>query len=294
MRAADIALALATMLVWGVNVAAVKTGLEELPPFLLMSLRFALVAALTVPFFTAPPAPLRHVVPLSVTLGFLHFGLLFAGLSGTDAAIAVILLQVQVPFAVILARILHGDRPGRRRITGIAVAFAGVALVIGRPESESELPSLLLILAAALAWAVAAFQIKAMGRVDGRALNGWIALLALPQLLAASFLFEHGQAEALLAAGWRGWGAVAYSALLATLVGYGLWYGLVRRYAMSLVMPFTLLVPVFGVASGIVFLGEPLTWALVVGGALTVAGVGIIVFARPQLVEPEAEASAGT
>lgn len=94
-------------------------------------------------------------------------------------------------------------------------------------------------------------------------------------------------------AGWRGYGAVLYMALLATMVAYGLWYTLIRRYPMSLVMPFTLLAPVIGVASGIVLLGEALSWRILLGGAATVAGVALIVLSRPQLVEPEAEAGGG-
>ncbi|MEE9140430.1 MAG: EamA family transporter [Alphaproteobacteria bacterium] len=289
----DVALATLVMLIWGVNFAVAKTGLMELPPLLMMTVRFTLVAAVLVPFVRRPAIPLGQLVGVSVTLGFLHFGLFFSGLNGTDAAAAAIVLQIQVPFAVIVAAILHEDRPGWRRILGICIAFTGVALVLGRPEVESRFLSLLLILGAALVWAVANFQIKAMGEVDGFALNGWIALFAVPQLAVASLVLEDGQLAALASAGWRGYGAVLYMALLATMVAYGLWYTLIRRYPMSLVMPFTLLAPVIGVASGIVLLGEALSWHILLGGAATVAGVALIVLSRPQLVEPEAEAGGG-
>jgi O-acetylserine/cysteine efflux transporter len=275
---ADIALATLVMLIWGVNFAVAKTGLEELPPLLMMAVRFSLVAALLMPFVARRAMDMAKVIALSVTLGFLHFSLFFTGLAGVDAAAAAIVIQAQVPFAMILAAFFHADRPGWRRLLGMAVAFAGVAIVFGRPEMEDPFVSLLLILGAAFIWAVAN-------------LNGWMALLAAPQLAAASLVLEDGQMAALLSAGWRGWGAILYMALLATMVAYGLWYYLIRKYPMSLAMPFTLLAPVIGVVSGVVLLGEA---ARIVGGGIaTVAGVAVIVLRRPQLVAPEAEASGG-
>lgn len=293
MSPGDIALATLVTAIWGVNFAVAKTGLAELPPILMMAVRFVIVAALLLPFAGRREVALAKVAALSVTLGLLHFGLFFTGLAGVDAAAAAIVIQAQVPFAVILAAALHDDRPGWRRLLGMAVAFAGVALVFARPGMEARFVPLLMVLGAALVWAVANFQIKAMGPVDGFALNGWMALFAAPQLLAASLLLEDGQAAALAGAGWRGWGAVLYMALLATTVAYGLWYHLIRKYPMSLAMPFTLLAPVIGVASGVALLGEALTWRLAVGGLATVAGVAVIVVRRPQLVSPEAEASGG-
>lgn len=293
MSAPDAALAVLVMAVWGVNFAVAKTGLSELPPLLMMALRFALVAALLVPFARRPRVPARRLLALSMTLGVAHFGLLFTGMRGVDASAAAIVIQLQVPFAVLLGVVAQADRPGWRRWLGIAVAFAGAAVVSARPGMEASWPYLLLVLGAALVWAVANVQIKALGTIDGFALNGWLALLAAPQLAVLSALLEDGQVAALAAAGWRGYGAVAYMAGLATILGYGLWYYVIRKYPMSLAMPFTLLAPVFGVAAGVAFLGEPLAWQMVVGGLVTLAGVAIIVIRRPRLVSPEAEAATG-
>ena len=69
----------------------------------------------------------------------------------------------------------------------------------------------------------------------------------------------------------------------AVIIGYGMWYPLLRRYQMNQAMPFTLLVPIFGVASGIVMLGESLSLQTAAGGLMTMAGVAIIVLRRPQI-----------
>ena len=80
-----------------------------------------------------------------------------------------------------------------------------------------------------------------------------------------------------------------YQSVLVFGLGYGLWYRLLRRYQVNQTMPFLLLVPVFGVASGVAFLGEELTATLIAGGLLTVAGVAIILIRRPKVAGPEVE-----
>ena len=284
----DIAIATLVMVVWGVNFAVAKIGLAEFPPILMMALRFALVAAILIPFVRRPAAPMTRILGLAFTLGCLHFALFFTGLKDIDASVAAIVIQLQVPFAVVLSAFLLGDRPGWLRLLGMALAFAGVFVIFaGGPAPSSYLP-LALMLAAAVVWSIANFQIKALGNVDGMALNGWMALFAAPQLLAVSLLLENGQWAAILSADWRGYGAILFMAVFATILGYGLWYRLIRKYPMSLAMPFTLLGPVFGVASGVVLLGEPMSLRLAAGSLMTLAGVGIIVLRRPRAPTPEA------
>lgn len=281
MTVADIAIAAFVMLVWGVNFAVAKVGLAEFPPLLMMTLRFALVAILLVPFVKRPAAPMSRVLGLAFTLGFLHFALFFSGLNGIDASVAAIVIQLQVPFAVILSAILLGERPGWRSLLGMALAFSGVLIIFAGTEVHADAVPLTLMLCAAFVWSVANYQIKALGSVDGMSLNGWMAMFATPQLLIASLAIERGQWHALAGADWRGYGAVAFTAVFATILGYGLWYRLIHKYPMSLAMPFTLLGPVFGVASGVVMLGEPMTLRLLAGSTMTLAGVAIIVLRQP-------------
>jgi O-acetylserine/cysteine efflux transporter len=277
------------MAIWGLNFAVAKVGLEQLPPILLMTLRFGLVAAVLGPFVKRPVGRWRQVFMISVTLGLLHFSLMFTGLSGIDAATAAIAIQLQVPFAALLAAIVFKDMLGWRRALGLAIAFGGVALIAGEPRLEGNLLSLALVVSAACIWSVANVQIKLLGEIDGMVLNAWVAIFATPQLLAASFLLEDGQMAALTAADWRAWASVVYQSVFVFGLGYGAWYRLQRQYTVNQAMPFLLLVPVFGVASGVIFLGEALTPTLVLGGLLTVVGVGIIVARRPRVAAPEAE-----
>lgn len=281
------ALMVLIMLVWGANFVVAKLGLQELPPLLLTGLRFALVAALLVWFAPPPRGYLPSILALSVTLGSLHFALMFSGLTRIDASVAAIAIQLQVPFAALLAAFFFDDRLGWRRAGGMVLAFVGIVLIVGEPRVGAELPYLLMVIAASFVWAVGNIQVRRLEQVDGLTLNAWISLFSAPQLILLSLLLEDGQLAALEAAGWRGWGSIAYMTVIVTIVGYGLWYRMVARYPTNQTMPFTLLAPVFGVLSGVLALGEPLTWQIVLGGLATVGGVGIIVLRRPKLAKPE-------
>ncbi|PWC33721.1 EamA family transporter [Azospirillum sp. TSO35-2] len=276
--------ALLVMALWGLNFVVAKWALHEFPPLFLMFLRFALVAALIVPFFRIPRDKLAKVALLSVTLGTVHFPLMFTGLQGIDAATASLAVQAQVPFSSLLAALVFKDKLGWRRGIGMAAAFAGVAVIAGEPRLGNALPSLLMLLAASLAFAVASVQMKLIGAVNGFAVNGWMALMAMPQLLLLSLLLEHGQIDALVHSTWVGWASIAYMAVGVTIAAYGLWYPLLNRYDVNQTMPYLLTVPVFGVACGVALMGDPVTLSLAIGGLLTIGGVAVIVKRRPRTV----------
>jgi O-acetylserine/cysteine efflux transporter len=136
-------------------------------------------------------------------------------------------------------------------------------------------------------WAAGNIQVKALGdSVDAVQLNGWIAILAAPQLLIASWLIEGPQWAHVPDVSWIGWGALLFQAVVIAIFTYWIWYNMMRRYPVNQVMPFTLLLPMIGVAAGALMRGEDITWQMIVGGLATVAGVGIIVLRRPAVVAP--------
>jgi len=282
---------LAVTVVWGFNFAVVKTGLSVMPPIAFVALRFAVVGVMLLPWLRWPQRRFPDLVLLSVILGVVHFSLMFTGMRGLDVATASIAIQLQVPFAAILAAIFFKETLHWRRLTGMAIAFAGVVLIAGEPRLAGNLVPLFLVIAAACTWASATIQIKRIGDdVDVLALNGWVALLAAPQLALLSWATENGQLAAIAAADWRLWASVAFQALLVTIFGYSVWYRLMRRFSVNQVMPFTLLVPVFGVLSGVIFFDDQLTLLMIIGGLCTIVGVAIIVIRRPRVIAPSTKA----
>jgi O-acetylserine/cysteine efflux transporter len=282
---------LAVTVVWGFNFAVVKIGLHLVPPIAFVALRFAVVGVMLLPWLRWPQRRFRDLAVLSIILGVVHFSLMFTGMRGLDVPTASIAIQMQVPFAAILAAIFFGETLHWRRLTGMAIAFAGVVLIAGEPRLSGNLLPLFEVIAAACFWAGATIQIKRIGDdVDVLALNGWVALLAAPQLALVSWLTEDGQLAAIAAGGGPLWLSVAFQALLVTIFGYSVWYRLMRRFSVNQVMPFTLLVPLFGVLSGVIVFGDQLTPLMLIGGLCTIVGVAIIILRRPRVIAPSTKA----
>jgi O-acetylserine/cysteine efflux transporter len=198
MNPRDIALAAIVAILWGLNFIAAKLSVAEIPPMTAMILRFVIVGGLLVPFVPIPWGRLRQIAVLSFILGTVHFSLIFYGIRGTDAATASIIAQLQVPFSSLLAALFFKDKLGWRRASGMVVAFIGVFVVVGEPRFQGAYSAFVFLVGASLAFALANIQIKRIGAIDGFVLNGWMALLAIPQLMIVSAIFEHDQIQAVL------------------------------------------------------------------------------------------------
>jgi O-acetylserine/cysteine efflux transporter len=273
--------------IWGVNFVVVKLGLDHMPPLFFVALRFTLAAIILVPFSGLPRAHLKRVIPLSFTLGVMHFTLIYTGMHYLDAATTAIAVQLQVPFAAILAAIIFKESLHWRRITGMIIAFAGILVIAGQPRFFENPWPLASVVAAALVWSIANMQVKALGdEIDAVQLNGWIAILAAPQLLAVSYLAEGDRWPSLTEIGWGGAFAIAYQAVIVAAFSYWIWYNLMRRYPVNQVMPFMLLQPLIGAASGVVFRNEEISLPMVIGGIGILIGVAIIIIRRPAVIAP--------
>jgi O-acetylserine/cysteine efflux transporter len=283
-----LAMMVMVQILWGANFAVAKFGLDSFSPIFFVALRFSLVAVLLVFVVGLPkPAMLKRLLPLSITMGVMHFTLMFLGMAELDAATSSIAIQLQTPFAAVMAAFFLGETMGWRRIVGMITAFAGVMLIAGEPRFSDDPWPLLSVIGAAFAWALGNIQVKALGdEIDAVTLNGWIAILAAPQLLLASWLIEGPQWQNVPDATWISWAALLFQAVVIAIFTYWIWYNMMRRYPVNLVIPFTLLLPMIGVAAGALLRDETVTWQMIVGGLATVAGVGIIVLRRPAVAAP--------
>lgn len=282
-------------LVWGFNFVAAKVGVSELPPFLFTALRFALVSLLVAPFLRPHPGRMRDIALIAVFAGSLHFGLIFMGLRIADASVVAVVAQLNVPFATLLSILWLGEQVGWRRWTGIAVAFSGVVLIGFDPNVASDLAGVLLVALGALSIATAMILMRRLSRgVKPLELQAWIALLSWPPLLLMSLAVETNQWAGLMEAPPVAWAALAYTAVGASIIGHAGFYYLLQRYEVSLTGPLTLMAPIFGMFFGITVLGEPFTWRIAAGAALTLLGVLIIALrARAAPAPVPAAVSAG-
>jgi len=278
MKPAHTALAILVMAVWASNIAAARFAAAEIPGWTLITVRMMVIAVSLVPFVAIPRGYMWKIFWLSVTMGTLHFGLMFVAIQHIHVGTAALIIQTSVPFALLLALIFFRERFGWYRAGGILISFFGVALVVGEPRLSDSLVYAFMALISALAFGGANLQLRSLGGVSVFAINGWMAVFAIPQMALMSLLFETGQVDAVVNASLETWIAILHMGIIVSIVGHGLWYQLVPKYRTNQTMPFTLLIPVFGVSMGIVLLGETLNWHIVAGGLVTIAGVAIIVF----------------
>ncbi|WP_428622871.1 DMT family transporter [Sedimenticola sp.] len=282
MKPSDLIQALAVVVIWGFNFVVIKTAVSEIPPLTLTALRFTLVALLLTPFFRPSRDQFASIAMLALVLGFGHFGMLFIGLRGVDAATTALMIQLGIPFSLILSTLLFADSLGKVRILGVALAFSGAALLAGEPKGGAPL-SMFALLISAFCWAWANVLIKRRSDIHPLTIIGWMSLLAIPILVVCSLLFESDQWHSIQGASWSAWAALGYIVIGSSILAYYLWYRLIARLSINQVAPFSLLAPMIGVAAGILILDEALTLYKVVGGTLTIAGVGLIELRQARL-----------
>jgi O-acetylserine/cysteine efflux transporter len=275
----DTALALLVVLLWGANFVVIDVGLADVPPLLFLAMRFVLVALPAVFFVPRPSADWRLVVGIGLFLSLGQFSLLYAALAaGMPAGLASLVLQVQVLFTAVISALALRERPTRRQSVGIALGLAGLGIVIaGQAQAVPWLP-VVLTLGAALSWATGNVLARRARISSGLSLVVWSALVVPLPALALSLVFE-GPAAIAAGIGSFGWEALAstlYTVIAASLVGYGIWNGLLSRHPSSAVVPFALLVPVVGILTAWVAQGEVPPVTTLVGGAVMVLGLAVI------------------
>ena len=275
MKLRDVFIALIAVLILGSSFVAVKLAVSEIPPLLLTSLRFFFAAVPAIFFVKRPEVPIRFVVSFGLMMGAIQFGLQTAIKLGMPAGLSSIVLQTQVFFTVLLAYICFGEKPRLLEIAGSLVALVGVALIAVLENSAVELVPFALVSASALAWAAASIITKAARPSNTFAFVVWSCPVAPLPLFVLSLLIE-GRAPvmaALLHPSMASAGAVVFLAYATTLGALGLWTKLLSRYPAAAVAPFGLLVPVFGIFSTHLLLGERITRIEIVGSGLVFAGL---------------------
>ncbi|MBV9878584.1 MAG: EamA family transporter [Verrucomicrobia bacterium] len=274
MSAIEVAAALLVALVWGVQFVTSKYGVDAFPPLLFLTLRFATVALLLLPF--AGRSTRREIgaaAVISVFFGGLCFGLFFVGLHLGLAGLSSVIVQLMTPFTVLFAWPLLGERPPLRVIIGVVVAFAGVALALAGPGEPVSAVAVLLVMGGAASQALGNVLIKRFGPFQPIRFMAWLSLFTVPQAGLASAVFETGQETALRKANVLAWLSLGYGVLFGAVIGFGLWFWLIGRCSLARVAPFALLSTVFAIGAGILVLHEKVSSPLLAGALICIAGV---------------------
>ena len=277
MRPRDMALAVATSVIWGFAFPAIKIALVDFSAPQLTALRF-IVALLPVFFVKRPRLPWTDIVLIGLTLFTGQFLLIFFSYRlGMPPGLASVTQQIQVFITVLLAAAFLGDHPTRRQITGMVVAFAGLALIAFTIGGDLRPAALALALGAAFSWSVGNVLVKRAHKTPIFALLAWCSLVPpLPSLAISAAVDPVPIWTALVHASWPSLLAVIYLGAITTNIGYAAWGYLLQRYKAGTVAPFALLSPCTGILSSAWLFGEVFPPARYAGMALILAGLAVI------------------
>jgi O-acetylserine/cysteine efflux transporter len=279
----DTLLAALVASLWGFNFVVIDWGMGEVPPLLFLSARFVAVLVPAVFLLPRPDVPWRVVLAVGAFMSLGQFGLLYTAMAtGMPAGLAGLVLQAQVPLTIVIAAAALRERPTLPQAAGVVLGAAGLVVVgLGRGGHIPAL-ALLLCLLAALSWAIGNVVSRASGATGGLSLTVWSALVVPLPLAALSLVLDgpHAFADAADAFGWEAAMSTLYTAALASLVGYGIFNGLLSRNPSAAVVPWVLLVPPVAMGSAWLLLGERPAPGEVIGGAVLV--LGVLVATRPM------------
>lgn len=282
MRFSHILLALLTVTIWGFNFVVIKIGLQGMPPLFFTTMRFTFAAFPLVFFVPRPTVPWKFLVGWGLAQFAVQFGLLFVGMKlGMSAGLSSLVIQLQAFFTIGLAWWLLKEQARFAQLLGAGIALAGMAIVAWHLDTPSTFIGLLLVVGAACSWAVANLLVKRMKVVNPMSLVVWGSLIAAPILGVISAVVEGPQSmwSSLLGMNLISWITVLFQSYPNTLLGFGIWSMLMRRYPASQVAPFALLVPVVGMVSGALVLHESMEPWKIIAGVLVLTGLALNQFA---------------
>lgn len=286
MKLVDILLALLVVIIWGVNFTVIKVGLEELPPLLFSALRFFVVAIPAIVFIPFPKTSLWNVLGVGLVLGVVKFGLLFVSMNvGISAGLASLLLQGQVIFTIGLSVLIYKERLMLPQVFGLTIAMIGFGFFLGNSSGNTTFLGLVLILSAALAWGFSNIIMKRVGKVNLLHFMIWVsAVPPLPLLFLSYFIETQSPVDLIISASLSAWVSIAYVGFISTLLAFALWGRLLSSYPAATVTPFALLIPIVGMLTSGLFLGERLEVSEMFGALLVMCGLIICVFGKRLLV----------
>jgi drug/metabolite transporter (DMT)-like permease len=272
--------------VWGSTYLAIDLAVETLPAFLMLAVRFFIAGAVLY-LISSRGAERPRLVHWRSALA-VGGALLLLGNGGVAYAVqhvdtgVVALIVGSVPlWMALLDRVVYGQRLAPVAVAGLVLGFGGIAF-LARPSGDGSLAGVIVVLLGSLAWASGSLYARKAPAPSNPLQGASMQMLAGAALLAIVGLAkgEAGQVD-FAAASTSSWLALAYLITLGSLVGFSAYIWLLKVAPTHLVGTYAYVNPVVAVLLGSLWLGEPITPAILIGGAAIVVAVALIVSARP-------------
>ncbi|MET0536186.1 MAG: DMT family transporter, partial [Steroidobacter sp.] len=206
-------------LIWGANLIASKIGVGQLPPIFFTALRFGSLAIFLLPLLKIHRGQMSNLLWAAVLTGPASFSLLFVGVSkAEDAATVAIASQMSVPISTLLSIWLLGETIRWRRTLGITLAFGGMVIISFDPRVFAYWEGLALVVLSCFFSSLGVIYVKRLRDIKALQLQAWIAIVGGSMLMLLSLMLERGQWQAVQAANWKAWTALAFTTLMSSMV----------------------------------------------------------------------------
>lgn len=282
MKVRDCFLAAFVAVLWGLNFVAVYIGLSDFPPFFFAGFRYLILAVPVMLLVPRPDVPLRWLLGAGLGAGAVQFGFLFLAIDiGMPPGLSSLVLQACVPFTVALGALLLHERVSPRQLAGVTIAGLGIIVIAWDRSLTAALLPVLLTLVAALGAAFGTLATRQAKTESPLRFAMWMSVVPPLPMLALSAALEGPTAgwralqNSFTVDGWAGLLALVYIVVLGTVVGTAIWIALLSRYPAGLVAPFSMLVPVVGIAAAAVILHERPSLLALAGGVAVIAGLAL-------------------
>lgn len=278
MQKKHLVLAILVTLVWGVNFPITKLGLRSIDPFVLTGIRFALAAIPLVFFIKRPAIKFSYVAAYGFIFGLGMWGVINYGIQvGVSPGIASLIIQLSVFFTMGWGALLFKEKLRGTQLLGALLALVGLAGIISTQQGEHAILGVLLIVLSAVAWSVGNVIIKKSGVKEIFSFMVWaslfppIPLFFIAWLMQGAAPFENLQSSLDLTAVL----SIIFQVYLATHFAYWGWNSLLKLYPVSTVAPLSLLIPVFGIGSSMLIIGEHISTPNLISIAIIIMGLAV-------------------
>ncbi len=279
----DLILAISIPTLWGFGFTVTKLGMQELSPMLINGLRWGLTGLVLVWWFPIPRKYFAQIILISFIGCTVQYSLTYSGLNLINASSAVLLIQTEVPFGVLVAYFYLKEKPKLKNLLGILIAFLGLLILAGAPSLEGKYIGIILLLSGTFTWSLGQVIAKNVSeKINGICLTAWIGVLSGPQLIIGSQFIEGDVYNKILSASFETWIIVLYLGLMMNCLGYSAWYYVLGKYEVNKIMPIMLLIPVTGLITAIVLLGERPEINTYIGGLIIIFGVSLILLGKKK------------
>ena len=280
----DTFLALLVPIVLGFGFPISKLAMDSFPPILLNGLRWSISGLIMFYFFPFPKDYFKKMLIISFIGCTLQYGLSYSGLNIIGGTSATLFVQAEIPFGILIAFFLLGEKVPIKNIIGLIIAFIGIIILSGNPNLEGKMIGVIFILSAAFLWSFAQVLAKDVSEnIGGLALTAWLGIFAGPQAIFASFLIEGNSFNYIYNATPQAWMILIYLGIGMNVIGYSCWYSVLSRNPVNNVMSVLLLFPVTGLLTSIFILNETPNSYAYFGGAIIISGVAMILINKKSI-----------